>query len=327
MPSAPDKVYLDNVSRETDFLRDPLEKVYRLLELLGTITSAPDIEGKLVLKGGTALQFIYLDFKRLSVDIDFNYIGSLDRDVMQEERAKISDMLSKIFKEYGYNLESNIRSYAEEQYVLGYTNSVGNNDRIKVDINYLERLPVMPVIQKEAKHPFDILKIKPIPTFQYEEIIAQKTRALITRATPRDLYDVHLISQGTVPFDSELYRKLTLFYLSLTSEDVREMTTELITDIDDQDVKRHLAPMLRRRDYTINLDKLKGSCLKLVEPILTLTDDEIKFFGKFYGKKVFEQKLLFGDVKLDFDLSTHPGVQWRFQNKEASVVLGNESND
>lgn len=314
MPSAPDKVYLDEVSRETDFLRDPLEKVYRLLELLGTITSAPDIEGKLSLKGGTALQFIYLDFKRLSVDIDFNYIGSLDREVMQEERAKISDMLSNIFKEFGYNLESNIRSYAEEQYVLGYTNSVGNNDRIKVDINYLERLPAMPVVQKETKHPFDILKVTPIPTFQFEEIIAQKTRALITRATPRDLYDVNLISQEPVPFDKELYRKLTLFYLSLTSEDVREMNTEKIVAIDEQDIRRHLVPMLRRRDYTVDLVELKDSCLKLVEPILTLTDDEIKFFDKFYEKKVFEQEMLFGEIELDNYLSTHPGVKWRFQN-------------
>lgn len=314
MPSAPDKVYLDDVSRETDFLRDPLEKVYRLLELLGTITSAPDIEGKLSLKGGTALQFIYLDFKRLSVDIDFNYIGSLDRDVMQEERAKISDMLAKIFKEYGYDLESNIMSYAEEQYVLGYTNSVGNKDRIKVDINYLERLPVMPVIQKETKHPFDILKVKPIPTFQYEEIISQKTKALITRATPKDLYDVYLISQNPLPFDNELYRKLTLFYLCLASDDVRETTTELITDIDEQDIRRRLVPMLRRRDHSINLEELKGSCLELVEPLLTFTDDESKFLDKFYEKKVFEQELLFGEIELDSDLNTHPGVQWRFQN-------------
>lgn len=314
MPSTPDKTYLDNVSRETDFLRDPVEKVYRLLELLGTITSAPDIEGKLALKGGTALQFIYLDFKRLSIDIDFNYIGSLDRDVMQEERSNISDMLSNIFKEFGYNLESNIRSYAEEQYVLAYTNSVGNKDRIKVDINYLERLPAVPVVQRETKHPFDILKIKPIPTFQFEEIIAQKTRALITRATPRDLYDVHLISQEPVPFDKELYRKLTLFYLSLTSEDVREMNMDKIIAIDEQDIRRHLAPMLRRRDYTVDLDELKDSCLKLVESILTLTDDEIRFFDKFYEKKVFEQKLLFGDVDLGSELNTHPGVLWRFQN-------------
>ncbi|MCG2795115.1 MAG: nucleotidyl transferase AbiEii/AbiGii toxin family protein [Actinomycetia bacterium] len=42
--------------------------------------SWPKGEGKLVLKGGTALNLFYLDMPRLSVDIDLNYIGAAGRE-------------------------------------------------------------------------------------------------------------------------------------------------------------------------------------------------------------------------------------------------------
>ena len=314
MPKSPDREYLEKVSSETGFLRDPLEKVYRLLELLGTITSAPDIEGKLLLKGGTALQFVYLDYRRLSVDIDFNYVGSVEKEVMEKDRDRIRDMLSRIFNEYGYVLEKNVKHYAEEQYILAYTNCVGNKDRIKVEINFLERMPLLPVVDATLKHPFDVLDSPPIPTFQYEEAIAQKTRALITRATPRDLYDVYLISQNPLPLDKMLYRKLVLFYLSLTAEDVRNMTTDMISDIIPNSVRQHLAPVLKRREYNLDLDEMKRACLEFVRPILDFTPEELEFFDNFYEKKMFDQDLLFNGVEIRSDLNEHPGVKWRRKN-------------
>jgi predicted nucleotidyltransferase component of viral defense system len=314
MPSAPDRAYLDRISAETDFVRDPLEKVYRLLELLRTITTAPDIEGKLALKGGTALQFIYQDYRRLSVDIDFNYIGSTDREKMLEDREKIQNMLSRIFNESKYEPEERISSHAEEQNILAYTNSAGNRDRLKVELNYLERLPALPIVMKTVTHPFEILGNVTVPTYQYEELIAQKTRALITRATPRDLYDAYLISQKKVPYDWELYRKLTIFYLCLASEDVRRTTTALIDAVDARDIRRHLVPMLRRREYSVGLDELKMACLNTAKSILSFTDEEREFLDLFYDEKQFRQELLFGDIDLKTDLNSHPGVKWRLQS-------------
>ena len=51
MLESPGRSYFEKLSSETDFNRDILEKVYRLLELLKTMSKAPDIEGKLALKG------------------------------------------------------------------------------------------------------------------------------------------------------------------------------------------------------------------------------------------------------------------------------------
>ena len=54
----------------------------------------------MVLKGGTALNLFHFDVvPRLSVDLDLNYIGSIDREKMLEERPFLTDAIQKILKQ------------------------------------------------------------------------------------------------------------------------------------------------------------------------------------------------------------------------------------
>ena len=55
---------------------------------------------------------------------------------------------------------------------------------------------------------------------------------MVSRATPRDLFDVSLIALARVPYDEELYRKLLIFYLCMTPDDVRGIRTDRVSDID-----------------------------------------------------------------------------------------------
>ena len=66
-----------------------LEKAARLLAVLNAVREQPFLDGKLVLKGGTALNLFVFDVPRLSVDIDLNYVGNASRDAMLEERPKL----------------------------------------------------------------------------------------------------------------------------------------------------------------------------------------------------------------------------------------------
>jgi predicted nucleotidyltransferase component of viral defense system len=63
------------------------DKVVRLLMVLDRIGSHPLLRPRLCLHGGTALNLFVLGSPRLSVDIDLNYVGSADREVMLAERA------------------------------------------------------------------------------------------------------------------------------------------------------------------------------------------------------------------------------------------------
>lgn len=65
-------------------MRDTLEKVYRLAEILKYINADKLLERRLVLKGGTAINLMVFNLPRLSVDIDLDY----DRDCSAEEMLK-----------------------------------------------------------------------------------------------------------------------------------------------------------------------------------------------------------------------------------------------
>ena len=73
------------LATNSQFPADNLEKVLRLRELLTEFYSHTFLKEKLVLKGGTALNFFYLNLARLSVDIDLNYIGNIDRESTLKE--------------------------------------------------------------------------------------------------------------------------------------------------------------------------------------------------------------------------------------------------
>jgi hypothetical protein len=305
---------MNHLSDETGYVRDTLEKAYRLIALLAEMQRTPDLREKLALKGGTALQFLHLGFRRLSVDIDFNYIGSLERAKMERDRGEVNTVLMRLFKQQGYDLDEERDFHAEHSSTLAYRNCAGNRDRIKVEINYLERLSVLKIKPYPMHHPFGTLGKVSIPSYLPEELFAMKTRALVARATPRDLFDVHLIASGTVAFDELLYRELLIYYLCMSPQDVRTVTTERIQDITGSDVRRHLLPLLRKGASVPNLDEMKAAVTAHVDGLLAFSEKERLFLDCFYDEKRLDQELLFGGMPVSTQLANHPAILWRLHN-------------
>ena len=92
---------LERMAAETSFQTEPLEKVLHLLELLEALLSHPFLADRLVLKGGTAINLFVLDLARLSVDVDLNYIGAVDRKTMLAERPKVEKAVQAVCKRQG----------------------------------------------------------------------------------------------------------------------------------------------------------------------------------------------------------------------------------
>ena len=80
----------------TGFRVEILEKVAQLLGLLDGFNRHPYLKGRLALKGGTALNLFVFDVPRLSIDIDLNYIGQLDREATLAERPEIERALKAV---------------------------------------------------------------------------------------------------------------------------------------------------------------------------------------------------------------------------------------
>ena len=58
----------------------------------------------LVLKGGTALNLFWFDVPRLSVDIDLNYVGQVEREAMLAERPQIETAVQAVCSHDGLTI-------------------------------------------------------------------------------------------------------------------------------------------------------------------------------------------------------------------------------
>ena len=108
----------------TGFQAEPLEKVIQLLDLLESLRSHPFLKERVVLKGGTVLNLFIFKARRLSVDIDLNYIGTADREVMLSERPKIEQAVQAVCGRLGMQVRRAPTGHAGGKWRLSYPLSV-----------------------------------------------------------------------------------------------------------------------------------------------------------------------------------------------------------
>lgn len=201
------KQEVEKVASATGFIKDNIEKVLRLIDLLEAINSLPEFAGKLALKGGTAINLCIVDCPRLSVDIDLDYAENLSKDEMTDARAELKKNLIDYIEDNGYTLSEKPRGhFALDSLLLSYLATSGNKDNIKLEINYIDRAHILPLEMREIKTLLSNNSVKAL-TLNPIEIYASKTVALFSRATPRDLYDVFTMLKAKVITDYELFRK------------------------------------------------------------------------------------------------------------------------
>jgi len=127
------------VAESTGFRAEMVEKVLHLLNLLDALNSHPFLKGKWVLKGGTALNMFMLDLPRLSVDIDLNYIGKLDREEMLMDRPKLEQAAQAVFSREGLTTKRVPDEHAGGKWRLSYQSFTGQSGNLEVDLNIMFR--------------------------------------------------------------------------------------------------------------------------------------------------------------------------------------------
>lgn len=182
------------------------EHDYRILFLLKDIYSHPFLSNRLCLKGGTAINKLFLkETSRLSIDLDFNIIGEKER--VFKERKEIKGKLIEMLRRQKME-KIKVKSRYDELTVSGrYKPIFGEKQKIKLEISYIERIPILDPVEKEMKIPLGKIRVK---TYRIEELLATKIRALYDRLKGRDIYDLYFSS--FIDFDKILLKKLVLFY-------------------------------------------------------------------------------------------------------------------
>ncbi len=304
------KQYLTELASKTNFIKDNLEKVLRLSEILRFLNSDSYFQGKLALKGGTAINLTLVDLPRLSVDIDLDFTNNLSREEIEKTKSEMSKKLADYMWQEGYSLNVEPRKhYALLSFTFAYMNNAGTRDSIKVEINFMDRCHVLPLEYKRIKgkgviEGFDVLALNDI------ELYASKINALLSRTTPRDLYDVNVMINSNIIEDNDLLRKCLIFYNMVGGEkDIDDISFENIESINFAKFKTQLKPVLAKNDK-FNLDEAKTSVIGYLKILISIKEDERKFIKEFRNKN-YKPELLFDDKATIENIKYHPMALWR----------------
>ena len=298
-------------AKATGFQADNLEKVLRLRELLNEFQRHSFLRGKLALKGGTALNLFYLGLKRLSVDIDLNYIGHVDRDGMLAERPDIVRAVEQITVGLGYKLQNGIDDHALREWYLGYFNHTGAQNRLQVEINFLMRACALAPRTLPAASLLDSQPCE-FPVLATEELFGGKIKAMIDRRHPRDLYDLYRFAKSDLKYDPEILRKLAVLFGSTMDNDFRTYTMERASDVDAKQIDILLYPLLKADDRPRLAEMLTGA-RPLLEGVLDHKREEAYLAAVAAGK--YEPELLFPEnMEIAERIRLHPALLWKAQN-------------
>ena len=300
------------------FQGDSVEKVLRLQELLKDFSGHPFIKDRIVLKGGTAINQFYSNLPRISVDIDLDYIGSADPEAMKQERPVLEKAMGDIFKGRKYDFEWGKDEHAGRKCELKYENFHRNKDRVKVDVNYLMRIPVIEPVKRKA-FSFDEFNLE-FPVLQIEELYAGKTKALLEREHPRDLYDLYRLFKGGTAINKDLWRLITILFCSSLRNDFRQYTFARIASITESEINALLYPLLKTGERPGKEEMLSAVQPRITE-LLSFKSNEKDYLDSLAGG-VYDPVKLFGQGSLAEKLRKHPALLWKEKNIKEYLAGG-----
>lgn len=312
-----DRIYLGRQARKLGFVRDTFEKVCRLVDVLRFIEQSPMLSDCLALKGGTAINLTIFDLPRLSVDIDLDYEKDVAREVMLDDKERITSLLQKYMASSGYQLSAKSKRYhALDSFVFEYTNTGGIKDNLKIEINYMLRSHIITssrrnIVLPWLTEPLSVLSVDPI------EIFSSKIVALMNRAAARDLYDIfNLQKYGLLDEDSlATVRRCTVFYSAIASERAPDgFDFCRIMHIPKQKIKTDLLPVLRHGEF-FDLEVVQDRVVSYLKGfLLPETDNELEFWYSFNSNE-YRPELLFSDELTLQRLKKHPMALWKCKDK------------
>lgn len=308
---------LSSLTSLTGFRQDVIEKVVRLMSLLNTINSHTFLKGKLALKGGTALNVFIFEFPRLSVDIDLNYIGAIDRDEMLAEKPKIEQALQAVFSREDYNIKRVPTEHAGGKWRLGYQNAAGRPGNLEIDLNFMLRQPLLEV-KNSNSHSLGDFTVQSFPVLDFHELMAGKLAALFSRRQSRDLFDVYeLLSLPDI--DKKLLRTAFVVYGAMNRKDWRTISLEDIA-FDSTELDRMLLPVLNKKiSEKISSspsfgENLVDQCRKKLSIVFPFSESELKFLNALLDRGEIKPDLITEDQKLQNYISNHPMLKWKALN-------------
>lgn len=307
-----DIIYLGKKAEELGFVRDTLEKVTRLADVLEYLNTNPILKESLALKGGTAINLTIFNLPRLSVDIDMDYLVNNSREEMLEQRMLINSTIDRYMVSQGYTKNEKTKNpHSLDSWVYDYIGASGNRDNIKIEINYSLRAHVLQAEERPiiTEHFLSEYRVKTLASI---EIYGSKINALLSRAAARDLYDARNMIHYKLFDESEetLLRKTVVFYAAISAKVINKtFDTSAIDSITKQKIKTDLLPVIKRKD-DFELETAKKMVKAYIAELMVLTEAEKEFLDRFENCEYIPE-LLFEDERTLERIKNHPMALWK----------------
>jgi len=192
------KTELNERVREWGLREDVVEKDYVIGWLLWGIGSNPALSTSWAFKGGTCLKKCYLETYRFSEDLDFTVLpGGLIKP--DEVLSALQDVFKRIYDQIGIDFRERVplirqrpdgNSSEGRVYYRGPRNAP-ELASIKLDLTTAEQVARPTVLQRIShSYPEELPPPATVRCYSFEELFAEKLRAMGERCRPRDLYDI-----------------------------------------------------------------------------------------------------------------------------------------
>jgi predicted nucleotidyltransferase component of viral defense system len=312
--AAPSAQTLQRLADDTGHQLGTLEKVMRLLDMLEEIARDPLLSERLVLKGGTALNIFHRGLDRLSVDIDLNYVGALDRAAMEAERSVVDAALNRLLASQGYSIRRQPDEHAGGKWLSRYASALGGNATLELDVNYMARQPLFGAARMDSV-PLGDTRASNVLVLNLHEIVAGKLVALIDRCAVRDLFDARRI----LSINGLDWRWIKAAVLGISACGRRDWRTMSVAAIkgDPRDFRQKLAICLPRNrfrgkgDIHVWIEETVALCRERFAFLFDLTVNERGFLDGVLDRGEIDADLLDVEPEICARISGMPMLAWK----------------
>jgi predicted nucleotidyltransferase component of viral defense system len=260
------------------------------------------------LKGGTAINFFYLDLPRLSIDIDLTYLPVKTRSDSLNEMSSSLLRIKKHIEKY-FNNTSVQANMLKDRSSISKLNIQRNGVSIKVEPN-----PIMRGSIYETKFLEPNFTIKnefnynvPVKLLSFEDIFSSKICAALDRQHPRDFYDLKNLK--IIDGITDKTRKALVIYMLSSSRPVNELLNPNINEFEKTSLS-NLQEMIFDSS-SISLNELNDIRLKTIQVVnKSLLPNEKEFIISFI-KKTPQWDLL---EMTPNTIEKLPSIQWKLYN-------------
>ena len=205
--------------REWGLREDVVEKDYVIGWVLWGIGADEALSTAWAFKGGTSLKKCYLETFRFSEDLDFTVLpgGPIRETELSPILARVLERVHQesgiVFADRPPLFKTNpAGNYTEGRVYYRGPRNIPSVTSLKIDLSSSEKV-ARPTVLREISHayPDELPDPGTVRCYSFDEVFAEKIRAMGERSRPRDLYDiVHLFRRDDFRRQPEAIRQVLI---------------------------------------------------------------------------------------------------------------------